>query len=357
MNRLCQSSYGSLEAVINFAGCNGNPDQRLVHFYRDRISGKWSKADIISTKPLSGGSIVQNCSKRDRNQNHGDFEVLVLEDDGLMKHYTRDNTVPVDNGKYAWKLSATVNQGLHQLYGKVVVCDAAPLYQMRVSAGDSSSQPSLETALFTNNNDVLHYRCLPSEHESKEICHQWEFVDRITKRATGPACLYQDSKDDLKALVPVGDGIVEFSFTYGAWNRLRSIPNASGPACTYNSNPAELSAVYAVVRCGDELLIKMNKKNEANTSTWPACPAQLPSALRKLYRSSHHKEHNGNPMAIVSQSPYFLGHSPNTEAIVFHPCGTGWQDRWMVLHWSRFTMTQEWMVSGVVLAEVRGMPM
>ncbi|KAI1209301.1 uncharacterized protein F4807DRAFT_427943 [Annulohypoxylon truncatum] len=358
MNRLCQSSYGSLEAVINFAGCNGNPEQRLVHFYRDRVSGTWSKADMISTRPFSGGSIIQNCTKRNRNQNHGDFEVLVLEDDGLMKHYTRDNTIPVDSGKYAWQLSATVNEGLHQQYGKVVVRDAAPLYQMKSPISESSNRNFLQTALFTDNGRILHYHCpQPEEPDSKEIRHQWKFVDRITNYATGPACLYQDSEDDLKALVPSSDGIVEFSFTCGAWNRLRNIPDTSGPACIYSSNPAEPWVVYAVVRCENQLLIKSNKKNEADTSTWSTCPTQLPSPLRKLYRSSHHKEHGGNSMAIISQSLCSLGHSPNTEAIVFHPCGTGWQDRWMVLHWSRLTVTQDWVVSGVVMAEVKGMPM
>ncbi|KAI2469831.1 hypothetical protein F4781DRAFT_393099 [Annulohypoxylon bovei var. microspora] len=357
MNRLCQSSYGSLEAVINFAGCNGNPERRLVHFYRDRISGKWSKADIISTKPSSGGSIIQNCTKRNRNQNHGDFEVLVLEEDRFMKHYTRDNTVPVESGKYAWQLSATVNDELHEQYGQVIVRDAAPIHQMKMPTDDSSGGTVLDTALLTSNNDILHYRCQQPKLESKDICHQWKYVDRITKYASGPACLYQDCKDDLKALVPVVGGIAEFTFTCGAWNRVRSIPDTNGPACTYRTNHADTSRVYAVVRCEDELIVKSNKKIETNQPTWATCIFQLPSALKKLYRSSHHKEHTGNPMAIVSQTPYFLGHSSNPEAIVFHSCGTGWQNKWMVLHWTRLTAIEDWIVSGVVLSEVVGVPM
>ncbi|KAI1088625.1 hypothetical protein F5B19DRAFT_470570 [Rostrohypoxylon terebratum] len=360
MNRLCQSSYGSLEAVINFAGCDGNPERQLVHFYRDRISGTWSKVDVISTKPSSGGSIIQNCAKRDRHQNHGDFEVLVLEEDGLMKHYTRDNTVSVDSGDYAWKLSAVVNEGLHPQYGQVVVCDAAPLYQMKLSTNSPSQGYSMETVLLAKTGDALNYRCHQSSDGEKQIRYHWKFVSRIMKGATGPVCLYQDSNDDLRALVPVSDGIAEFNrWGFGTWNRIRSIENASGPACTYRPNPSDISLVHAVVRHEGNLSVKTNMRteNKASQRLWLDCSVQLPPSLEKLYRSDHHKEGGGIPMAIISQSTFALGHSPNVEAIVFHPCGTGWQDRWMVLHWSCLAATSEWMVSGVVLAEVKGMPM
>ncbi|KAI0893668.1 hypothetical protein F4806DRAFT_475377 [Annulohypoxylon nitens] len=359
MNRLCQSSYGSLEAVINFAGCNGNSERQLVHLYRDRTTGTWSKADTISTKPSSGGSIIQNCMKQHQHQNHGNFEVLVLEEEGLMKHYTRDNTVSVDSGDYAWKLSAVVNEGLHQQYGKVVACDAASLYQMKPSTSNASRGNFLETALFTKSGDVLHYRCSQSEDKSKEICHQWKYVNRIMKQATGPAWLYQDCEDDLKALVPTHDGIAEFAFVWGSWSRRRSIPNASGPACTYRPNPSDFGLVNVIVRYEGCLSIKTNMETKGNEiqKYLLDCSVQLPPSLEKLYRSDHHRERSGNPMAVISQSTFSLGHSPNVEAIVFHPCGTGWQDRWMVLHWSCLAATQEWMVSGVVLAEVKGMPM
>lgn len=109
MNRICQSSYGNLEAVINIANHNGDPDRKLVHFCRDWATGQWIASAVVSQSPKSGGSILQSIAKRHENQDHGDFEVLVLEDGGAIKHYTRNNMTPVDGGVHAWELSAIVN--------------------------------------------------------------------------------------------------------------------------------------------------------------------------------------------------------------------------------------------------------
>ena len=109
MNRMCQSSYGNLEAVINIAGFKGDSKRKLVHFYRDRSTGEWHTSAVISETPVSGGSIIQNTSKRFPEQIHGEFEVLVLELDGILKHYTRDNMSSQDDGMYIWRLSASIN--------------------------------------------------------------------------------------------------------------------------------------------------------------------------------------------------------------------------------------------------------
>ncbi|KAI1413123.1 hypothetical protein F5Y13DRAFT_189485 [Hypoxylon sp. FL1857] len=359
MNRLCQTSYGNLEAVINLAGYDGNNKRRLVHFVRHHTNGKWYKGDIVSSNPFSGGSIIQNSTKRISPQDYGDFEVLVLEEDGLMKHYTRDNTICPHSGQYAWRLSTTVNKQPDPHYGKVVVCDAAPLHLSKIPVGDSSNGTALETALLTNTGDVLHYRCPQQWHNSKDISPQWELTDRITTGATGPACLYTDSRDILTALIPLDDGIVQFSFMNGAWSRVSCIPRASGPACTYNPNPAEPLTLYVVARRADELSVNVRSatRNQRKVWEWSPSQVQLPSPLRRLFWDSHYMQQHANPMAIVSQSLNVLGHSANAEAIVFHPCGTGWQDRWMILHWSCLTGSQEWIVSGVVLNEVMGIPM
>ncbi|KAI1135959.1 hypothetical protein F5Y05DRAFT_392526 [Hypoxylon sp. FL0543] len=359
MNRLCQTSYGNLEAVINLSGYNENNERRLVHFVRERVTGKWHKGDIISTKPSSGGSIIQNTTKSSTAQDHGNFEVLVLEEDGLMKHYTRDNTIPVHNGQYAWRLSTAVNKDPDPHYGNVVVCDAAPLHLSKIPVNDSFDGDTLEAAFLTSSGDVFHYRCPQLWHGSEDMCYRWELAGRITKGATGPACLYTDLKGTLAALIPLDAGISQFYFVGGAWTRTGNIPNASGPACIYNPDPADNSIVYALARCNDELSVNRSPNMEGNwlSTEWPACKVQLPSPLKRLFWTAHQGEQRGNPVAIVSQSLNVLGHSPNAEAIVFHPCGTGWQDRWMVLHWSFVTATQEWIVSGVVLNEVRGVPM
>lgn len=76
----------NLEAVINFVGYDGNSGQKLVHLYQEYTTGKWHMCDIVSNEPFSGGSIIQNSIKRQPDQEHGDFEVLVPEGNGLLKH-------------------------------------------------------------------------------------------------------------------------------------------------------------------------------------------------------------------------------------------------------------------------------
>jgi hypothetical protein len=102
MNRLCQSSYGNLEAVISLTGYGGDPWRKLVHFTRDWMSGQWSPLAAICEYPKSGGSIIQNISRNREHQEHGDFEVIVLEEGGL-KHYTRWNTVPPSEENNTWR--------------------------------------------------------------------------------------------------------------------------------------------------------------------------------------------------------------------------------------------------------------
>ncbi|KAI1405340.1 hypothetical protein F4819DRAFT_444080 [Hypoxylon fuscum] len=366
MNRLCQSSYGSLEAVINFA----NPERKLVHFYRDRLTGKWHSADIISNEPLSGGSIIQNAVKRHNNQEHGDFEVLVLEAGGLVKHYTRDNTLPVDSGEYAWQPPVIVNVKLdpkddQEDNQEASACSAAPLHQSSIPAGDSLIGSTLETALLTKTGDVMHYRCPQRKGDSNDISHKWELAGRIIQGATGPTCLFQGPKGDLRALVPIPKNVVELSFTDGVWKEMARTGNTYGPACTWTPSPAD-EPMCAILCIDDEFTMlgwlkskgcfcfNINMQGSYNPS--PLAPS-LPSALRRLALSPHYRAYPGNPISIVSQSLNVLGHSPNAEAIVFHPCGSGWQDSWMILQWSHLTTTKEWIVSDVVMAEVRGVPM
>ncbi|KAI4867662.1 hypothetical protein F4820DRAFT_192317 [Hypoxylon rubiginosum] len=355
MNRICQSSYGNLEAVINFAGHEGNPERALVHFFRDRRTGKWDTANIISLDPLSGGSIIQNCTKWRKGQEHGNFEVVVLEKDGLMMHYTRDNTIPVNNGIDAWRVPTIVNLDEHPQYGKVVACGAAPLLQSNLPANNSCHGITLETVLITDTGDAMHYRCA-QQNDPKDMSPQWKLANRITDGATGPACLFQSSRDHLNALVPRCDGITEFTFERGVWSRTRHIMAARGPACTFAPNPSH-PTIHIILRKSDQFCVATKiTYDDGNKALWSTL-SQVPSPLRSTLLSPHHNDCPGHPMAIVSQSLETLGHSPNAEAIVFHPCGTGWQDLWMILHWSHLTASQDWVVSGVVMGEVNGCPM
>ncbi|KAI0377647.1 hypothetical protein F5Y04DRAFT_263869 [Hypomontagnella monticulosa] len=355
MNRLCYSSYGNLEAVINFTGHNESSKRSLVHLYQEHTTGKWHKCDVVSYKPFSGGSIIQNSTKRQQDQVHGDFEVLVLEENGLVQQYTRDNTIPVDSGEYAWKLSATVNGERHQQYGDIVACDAAPIYQSNIPIDGSEfyDASTLETTILTSSGTVLHYRCPQTNGDWEAVCHRWELTGGIAFNATGPACLYQRCGNELNALVPMPGCIAEYSFKGGVWNVTNIIKEASGPASIFNLSPEEPSLIFAIVRCQDGF---QPRSSTGKSPSWMADPITLPLALRIPREDPRYKECKGNPMALVSRFP-----DPKNcwhmDAIVFHPCGTEKQDRWMVLHWNFDGDEDGWVVSGVVLDDIEKAPL
>ncbi|KAI1079010.1 hypothetical protein F5B20DRAFT_591019 [Whalleya microplaca] len=352
MNRLCQTSYGSLEAVITLSGFEDDPEQQLVHFCRERETGKWSIVDVVSINPLSGGSIIQNSTQTRRSQCHGDLEVVVLEEGGKMKHYTGNTSTEKVFREDFWQLSATINGHRDPNHGIIVACDSASLYQSKSSI-KSSKGTTLETAILTTDGDIFHYRSPQFGHEIIDKSEKWKLEGTIAVSATGPANIYREIDGVLKALVPHSDGIGEYSFKYGKWSQSCHIRNLEGPACTFIPNPATPSTIYAIGRKKECLRLAL----QTIPGKWQEQESEMPLPLKVLRYSFHHRMHQGNPMAIVSQSLTTLGHSPNAEAIVFHPSGTGWQDTWMVLHWSYLAASQEWVISGVVKAEVDGMPM
>ncbi|KAI1383908.1 uncharacterized protein F4822DRAFT_54886 [Hypoxylon trugodes] len=370
MNRLCQSSFGYLEAVIGFV-CQGKTEKRtLINFYRNNQNGEWCAGEIISRDPHSGGSIIQNSTQRVLGQQHGDFEVIVLEENGLLRHYTRNNTLPFtesedtseENG--TWKLSATINEQEHKIYGKVVVFAAAPIYQSNLPSGNTYEGTTLETAVLTDKREILHYRCPQSDRDPRGRCYQWKLCIKITDGAIGPACLYQDAEKRLKALIPFPNGINEFYFTdEGDWDWGCHIPDSYGPACIYSPNPSNPSAMDMIVVSEDKLCVRARREYEYDEvdQGWSISSTtndELPSSLKRLPRGSYFQPFQGNPMAAVSPTFLALRHSPNTEAIVFHPCRTkGTNGRWMILHWSYLTTVEEWMVSGVAVDYVKGIVM
>ncbi len=56
MNRICQTSYGTLEVVLNLAGYKGNSNRQLVHVYRDRFAGTWQSHGTFVNGPYSKAS-------------------------------------------------------------------------------------------------------------------------------------------------------------------------------------------------------------------------------------------------------------------------------------------------------------
>ncbi|KAL7620543.1 hypothetical protein AAE478_009538 [Parahypoxylon ruwenzoriense] len=274
-----------------------------------------------------------------------------------MSHYRRDNASPVTSGEYAWRLSGTVNGVEDKGFGRVVARNAAPLFQSAVSGGDSAGGVTiLETVLLSEDGNAFHYRCTQTRYRPNGVSHSWILACRIASLATGPVCLYQGPDGTLRALVPQGDNIAQYIFNGSTrWNIFTNISNTCGPACVFVPNPLDRK-ISLVVRHNDRLCLSMEefKPNWTDLQPPPSSVAELPVALTRLFRG-HRPQ--GNPMAIVSQSMIDPGYFSNPEAIVFHPCGTGWQDSWMVLHWTYLILTKEWIVSGVVLQAVDGLPM
>ncbi|KAI8955610.1 hypothetical protein F4801DRAFT_528357 [Xylaria longipes] len=350
MNRLCQSSYGNLEAVINISGYNGDAQRKLVHFYRDRITGQWSACAVVSSNPKSGGSMIQSISKHHANQEHGDFEVVVLEDHGALQHYTRDNTIPVDNGVYAWRLSATITAASGPKSPPVAAIDAAPLLQSQLSMGNDSDGTTLETVVIDKDQRAIHYRCAQygTSNNSVERQHHWRQGKTIARSATGPACIYQTSPGTLMALVPTAEGgVYQYHFKNGTWTYLSNVTTMRGPSCVYTNLNAGTTTFHALVYVD----YRIHNKIYLETS-WKDSKSPLPASLGQIHHTPYHRVLSTNPIAVLSQST-----NTNTEAIVFHACGTGLQDAWMILHWSLPAGTGKWVVCNVVLPHVIGMPL
>ncbi|GAW11753.1 hypothetical protein ANO14919_011040 [Xylariales sp. No.14919] len=350
MNRLCRSSYGSLEAVINIPSGLGDSQRVLRHFSRNSTTGEWFARAVISARPESGGSIIQNTSKRHAAQEHGDFEVVVLED-GVLKHYTHYNYPPTDD-KSAWSCSAIVNDASGPDSPIVAIC-AAPLLQSRIPIPDKSNETTLETAILQSNGDVLHYRCLQlgACTKSTEQQHEWHRGAKITSEATGPVCLYQTSPDSLMALVPVSNGTQQHCFSSGTWTCVNFFAGMNGPSCIYTNPALKIPTVHALIRVGYRIFAKTINGNELKNTT-----PNLPSFLGQIRHDPRRRVScSSNPMAVVSPSMVF-GRPSNADVIVFLALGTS-EDTWMVLHYGITPGTKRWVVSGVVLPHVTGMPL
>ncbi|KAI2638623.1 hypothetical protein GGS21DRAFT_509165 [Xylaria nigripes] len=358
MNRICHSSYGTLEAVINLVNFREVGPRKLVHFSRDRMTGEWNVNCVISDTPKAGGSIVQNMSKRYGAQVHGDFEVVVPEIDGAVRHYTRDNSI---DGEYIWKMSAVVNTEISNITlmeSNTNAIDAAPLIQSRIPMGAFEDGVCLETALLEENGNMTHYRCpqpgYEAKSEAKEHRHPWFRCGVIARAATGPACLYLHHANNLMAIVPVISGIGRYRLHEKAdsWTLISMLPEMEGPGCAYSVLTSSEIMFRAIIRDGYDITEKVLKE-----STWEETEVTLPSSLDHIAYTKNHKTFPINPIALASHFYHGIGESHDTEALVFHATGSGHMDAWMILHWTLPAGTEEWIVSGVVLRRVIGMPL
>lgn len=216
---------------------------------------------------------------------------------------------------------------------------------------------SLDTAVVTLGGDMIHYRS-PQNGTGKSLLadrYQWKRGALITTEVTGPAFLHKSDGKPLTALVPVRDSINAYYFKLGKWAMLSSVSNTNGTVCAAYVPVPGTTAVETIIRVGYTL--KSLNAVDMKAMPYERTETPLPPAVSQIRASPCHRIRPSSPITIVSQHRNGLGHSPNTDALIFHACGTGWQDTWMILHWSILAGTNEWVVSGVVLPHVNGMPL
>ncbi|KAI1184573.1 hypothetical protein F5B17DRAFT_411584 [Nemania serpens] len=181
---------------------------------------------------------------------------------------------------------------------------------------------------------MIHYRCSQYEprDNSARVEHHWVRQEMITHKATGPACLYQKSPDTLMALVPTGDCVMNYRFSRNRWTNFGMVPSQSGPSCVCSDIGSGSTMFSALVCAGSQI-----HEFQYSKTTWKICQASLPYALSEIRHTPHHRVLATVPIAVASQAINALGRSQNMEAIAFHASGAGWQDSWMILHWSFLT--------------------
>jgi hypothetical protein len=164
-------SNGNFEAVILEGG-------NLVHYWRDNSSAPlggttggpypWTRTDIITSSAAGPGTIIQS----NLGVGPGNFEVLVPEDDGNIRHYWRDNSS-------TWHKGEIVAPGFGQ----------AGLIQ--------NINGNLEAVVLQDNgsnNYTLRYYY--RENSNPNLWLTDETNDVITTYATGPGSLIQSTYND-----------------------------------------------------------------------------------------------------------------------------------------------------------------
>ncbi|KAI1127408.1 hypothetical protein F5Y10DRAFT_292798 [Nemania abortiva] len=364
MNRLCRSSYGSLEAVINLDSYDGEPGRKLWHFNQRGPKDRWCAYEVISEVPLSGGSIIQNQPWR-AHQAHGDLEVIVLEEDGRLQHYTSRNTMhgsawsnsesSIEHYTGPWKHSATITRTEGWI---PIFFDAAPLILCREPMGDTTYRAALETVALDENRNLTHYRCpqyrqMGGESPRPDVWHKGAVIVKSAD-VVGAAYLYLARDNLLAAIVSTTRGVEEYYFQSNEWHFVTIVNERGGPSCVYTTLLPEYKMKFNMVIQGGEAGGEATCLEKAweSRGNWVPNASKMPFAL-----SSHpfiHSESEGemNLISVVPKSDVV-----GARAITFQPCGTSPYGPWMILQWHHLEEFKEWVVCGVVVPHIAGMPM
>ena len=159
----------------------------LVHYRKNNQTGQWINQGTISEKATGAGCIIQSTFQSD---NHGNFEVVVLEGKQLV-HYWKDHTkngwqrgaVISDRATSpGWIIQSRIRDGRHGNF-EVVVCEGKQLVHYWKDNGDLASpwrRGQVITTKATDGGCILHgsfgfvgnFEVIVPE-ENQTLSHYW----------------------------------------------------------------------------------------------------------------------------------------------------------------------------------------
>lgn len=226
---LIQSSFQGGDAA------NGNLEvvvlegRDLVHYWcaiRQGTYADWHRAHVVTGSASAPGCIIQSDFRSD---DHGNFEVVVLEGSELV-HYWHDNSDPGS----AWHRGAVIT---------AAATDAGCIMQSDFPFGGDHG--NFEVVVPEGGN-LVHYW-----HDNGNVGAPWSAGTPITNASTGPARLFQadyraddDAHTNFELIVQEGAALVHWIRDNSApglpWVRGARITapgrRASGPGCAFQGN-------------------------------------------------------------------------------------------------------------------------
>jgi hypothetical protein len=174
--------HGNFEVVV-LEGRN------LVHYWHDNsdVNKPWQRGQTITTRATGPGCIIQSDFRSD---NHGNFEVVVIEGNQLV-HYWHDNS---DVNK-PWQRA------------QIITANATGPGCIIQSDFGSDDHGNFEVVVQAGNT-LVHYW-----HDNSDVNTAWQRGQVITWDATGPGCIIQsdfssDEHGNFEVVVQEGSALV-----------------------------------------------------------------------------------------------------------------------------------------------------
>ncbi|WP_327654346.1 C1 family peptidase [Streptomyces sp. NBC_00483] len=188
--------------------------RKLRHVYYDQSSGWWNDATLFGpTDPVGIPGFVQS-----NRGAPGDFEVVVVTQDGRAHHLTKHNSAPWTHTPGEWYE--------RQVFGDGIALGGPSLVQSKLGMTGSPE----------NEQGELHYVCTAVDGQLLHFRRAlaaigWTLIGTFGQNATGAPCLIESTYgagDDagignFELCVPIAGGQIEHWWRYnsspGPWNR------------------------------------------------------------------------------------------------------------------------------------------